>query len=263
MRNDLAKRMLRSGLAALLLLTVAASAGCGGKKEAPQALALGPLPYQADESWEYLQTAGGQPAARLTMTVKKGTCAGAEAWLFGTSVAAEGAGGQAGSESSTVWANASTLRPVRTEIKGSAPTVGDYTIALSYSGSEAPSSLKTIVSYSATTAKGPQSGSLTPDGILYDNDQILMLIRALPLTEGYRANLQGLQGRNVRAYQIELQVIGTDDVKLEDETAHCFKLRLSSPDGAQFLWYACDTDRRLVKVETPAGMMLLQPAGGK
>lgn len=263
MRYDRVRRALRLGLATLLLLTVAASAGCGEKKEAPPALGLGPLPYQADESWEYLQTAGGQPAARLTMTVKKGTCAGAEAWIFGTTVAAEAVGEQGGSESSTVWANTSTLRPVRTEIKGSSPTVGDYTVALSYSGSEAPSSLKTIVSFSATTPKGPQSGSLTPDGVLYDNDQILMLVRALPLAEGYRATLQGLQGRSVRAYQIELQVIGTDDVKLENETVHCFKVRLSSPDGAQFLWYACAADRRLVKVETPAGTMLLQPAARK
>jgi hypothetical protein len=243
-----------------LLLTLVGSVGCGEKKEAPQALVLGPLPYQAAESWEYLQTVNGQPAARLTTTVKKGTGAEADAWIFETTVAAEGAGGQAGSESSTVWANAVTLRPVRTEIKGSSPAVGDYTIALSYSGSEAVSSLKTIVSFSATTPKGPQSGSLTPDGILYDNDQILMLVRALPLADGYRANLQGLQGRNVKAYQVELQVVGTDDVKLEDETVHCFKVRLSSPDGAQFLWYACDADHRLVKVETPAGTMLLQPA---
>ena len=105
---------------------------------------------------------------------------------------------------------------------------------------------------------------VTVDEPVFDNEQVLFLIRRLPLATGYRASipifpvLTGATG-----VVVPIEVTGTEKVTVPAGTFDCYKLSLSLYAGPaktveHTLWISADAKRYLVKYDARSGLMLLE-----
>jgi hypothetical protein len=94
-----------------------------------------------------------------------------------------------------------------------------------------------------------KDGTTTTDieGVLYDNEEALALMRRLPLATNYSTTIRvlaGLGGGNI--IPLKLDVTGLETVKTAAGTFQCYKVELSIK---QTFWYSADEHRYLVKFE--------------
>jgi tetratricopeptide (TPR) repeat protein len=83
-------------------------------------------------------------------------------------------------------------------------------------------------------------------GVVYDNEQIIQLIRRLPLTPDYDSTLQVFTGLGgARVLPIETKVLGMETVKVPAGTFECYKVHMKLVN--QTFWYSADEHRYLVK----------------
>jgi tetratricopeptide (TPR) repeat protein len=85
-------------------------------------------------------------------------------------------------------------------------------------------------------------------GVVYDNEEVIQLMRRLPLAADYKTTLRiftGLGGGNV--ITLEAKVAGQEPVEAPAGTFDCYKVELSLV--RQTLWYSTDAHRYLVKFE--------------
>lgn len=234
--RNIARIMLFAGVAIIAVLT--ATILLHSHRETP-AVALGTIPFTDGESWSYKWTQGGQPVGTLTTTITAGTVSGKPVWVF-TNETRTGADPAAAPVKVTrVTADAATQLPLSTSATIEAPD-GHYEINITYSAKEA--------SYAAKTPKGDQSGAAQLAGATYDNDQAPMLIRALPLAEGYKARLTCLQSLNVVVYTAAVKVEGQEELVVGNEKVSCWRVSFTVNGGAQTFWYATTPDHRLIRI---------------
>jgi hypothetical protein len=85
------------------------------------------------------------------------------------------------------------------------------------------------------------------EGVLYDNEEVLALMRRLPLTTNYTTTLRVFSGLGGGAViPIKLDVTALETVTVSAGTFECFKVELSVK---QTFWYSADEHRYLVKFE--------------
>ena len=109
------------------------------------------------------------------------------------------------------------------------------------------------VSYSAGHAWLKMTGKdeareIDLNGVVYDNEEVLQLIRRLPLAPDYKTTLRiftGLGGGNIIALQAT--VAKEEKVEVPAGTFDCFKVELSVV--RQAFWYSTDAHHYLVKFE--------------
>jgi len=109
------------------------------------------------------------------------------------------------------------------------------------------------VTYSGALAKlrtfpKDESREIDLGGLAYDNEEVIQLMRRLPLADGYKVPLRfftGLGGGNVISVQIE--VTGEEKVEVPAGTFDCCKVELGKFN--QTLWYSTDAHHYLVKFE--------------
>ncbi len=85
-------------------------------------------------------------------------------------------------------------------------------------------------------------------GVVYDNEEVIQLMRRLPLASDYKTTLHiftGLGGGNILA--LEAKVTGQEKVEVPAGTFDCFKVELSLV--RQTFWYSTDAHHYLVKFE--------------
>lgn len=85
------------------------------------------------------------------------------------------------------------------------------------------------------------------EGVFFDNEECLALMRRLPLTTNYSTTVQlfvGLTGGNT--LPIKLDVTALETVKVPAGTFECYKVELNIK---QTFWYSADEHRYLVKFE--------------
>ncbi len=100
--------------------------------------------------------------------------------------------------------------------------------------------------HAAVKTKG-QVKNIDLAGAVYDNEQVLQLMRRLPLAPGYSRNLSvfvGLSGGTI--LPIKLEVTGPEKVKVPAGTFDCFKVELNIK---QTFWYSADAHHYLVRFE--------------
>jgi hypothetical protein len=85
-------------------------------------------------------------------------------------------------------------------------------------------------------------------GVVYDNEEVVQLMRRLPLASDYKTLLRiftGLGGGNV--ISLEAKVTAQEKVEVPAGTFDCFKVELSTV--RQSFWYSTDAHHYLVKFE--------------
>jgi hypothetical protein len=85
-------------------------------------------------------------------------------------------------------------------------------------------------------------------GVVYDNEEVAMLIRRLPLAAGYKTTVHtftGLGGGNVLPVQVA--VTGLEKLEVPAGSFDCYKVELSFVGQSQTFWYSTDEHHYLVQ----------------
>jgi tetratricopeptide (TPR) repeat protein len=89
--------------------------------------------------------------------------------------------------------------------------------------------------------------SLDLDGVVYDNEQVIQLMRRLPLADNYSTSMKVFASLGGGAFiPLKLDVTGPEKVTVPAGTYDCYKVELSIK---QTFWYSADDHRYLVKFE--------------
>lgn len=222
--------MRRAGIAVLCLLLVTAG-GCSSKQEP---LSIERVP-QEEEVYLYTvsSAADGSQLGEYEFEVKPTTENGETVIVFASK------DGINGSEM-TVVADAETLMPKASRLVFSNPQ-GSYDIKASYTDSK--------VEYQAITPDGEQQLTKEYTYPVYDNNQLLQLIRFLPLKEGYEQELNIVNIANAREIPAKIVVTGVEDVTVMGQTTEAFHVELRFIGGVQHAWYQTDGDRPLLRYD--------------
>ena len=96
-------------------------------------------------------------------------------------------------------------------------------------------------------------------GVVYDNEEVIQLMRRLPLASDYKTTVHtftGLGGGNIVPVQTE--VTGQEKVEVPAGTFDCYKVELSlAKQMKQTFWYSTDAHRYLVKFEGGGAIAVL------
>lgn len=87
-------------------------------------------------------------------------------------------------------------------------------------------------------------------GLCYDNEEVIQLIRRLPLAEGYTTSLPIFVSYGNTVISLKLTVAGKESVTVPAGTFECFKIKLSMVN--QTFWYSADAHRYMVKMDAGA-----------
>jgi hypothetical protein len=92
--------------------------------------------------------------------------------------------------------------------------------------------------------------------VTYENEQILPLIRRLPLAPGYVATFSAT-GRPGLAVTMSATVVGVETVETPAGTFEAFKVEVGVPPFIETQWFSTDARRLVVKVTNPEIEVLL------
>ena len=137
-------------------------------------------------------------------------------------------------QSSRVEVEADSFKPIHCHWKISVMGEADVT----YSSGKA---------WLKTTGKD-EAREIDLNGVVYDNEEVIQLMRRLPLAPDYKTSLRiftGLGGGNV--IPIQAEVTGQEKVETSAGTFDCCKVELSAV--RQTFWYSTDAHHYLVKFE--------------
>jgi len=92
------------------------------------------------------------------------------------------------------------------------------------------------------------------DGVAYDNEQALYLIRRMPLAEGYEGSFPIFTVQGSTTVKCRIKVLGVEDVNVEAGTFKCYKTDLSiyaeeTKTLQHTLWFSADEHKYLVKYD--------------
>jgi hypothetical protein len=113
------------------------------------------------------------------------------------------------------------------------------------------------------TIKGKTTMKEIPvSGPVYDNEQALMLIRRLPLAEGYAMTFPIFSVQGGSVVDCTINVEGKEEVAVPFGTAECWKVKLAVFSGAikaleHTLWFSADEHKRLMKYDAGTATMEL------
>ncbi|MFA5784052.1 MAG: DUF3108 domain-containing protein [Phycisphaerae bacterium] len=91
-------------------------------------------------------------------------------------------------------------------------------------------------------------------GIAYDNEQAIYLIRRMPLAEGYEGSFPIFTVQSGTVVECRIKVLGVEEVTVEAGTFKCYKTDLSIYTGnmrtlQHTLWFSADEHKSLVKYD--------------
>src|SRR5882724_11549687 len=82
------------------------------------------------------------------------------------------------------------------------------------------------------------------DGVIYDNEEAVQLMRRLPLEDHYKTSLRFLSSLAGTVVPVKLEVSGPEKVTVTAGNFDCYKVELNI---RQTFWYSADAHRYLVK----------------
>jgi hypothetical protein len=144
--------------------------------------------------------------------------------------------------------DAQTLKPLSEE-KTIHTAATDATISTTYTGSKLD--IKAIV-------KGEtQSASMNVPDNAIDNDQLLVVLRALPFAQGYEAKYAIIVAQNALNVPVTIRVKAKESVEVPAGKFEAWRVELDFGQGQQSLWYQVDSPHRLVQYDNGATKMVL------
>jgi hypothetical protein len=159
---------------------------------------------------------------------------GKPVWIF-ESLMEQGAMGII--QFSKVSVDASRMIPIRSSIKS--PMMG-MRYQLTYS-SEKVEQLNIKKDGSVSTTIVPLNRPV------YDQSELEMLIRCLPLREGYQASISGVAPAATFVYDIKIVVAGREKVAVPAGTFDCYKVLVNQAGQERVYWISADAHAYIVK----------------
>jgi len=228
----------RVGAGAVIVLIAALLCGCGTRTEPPD---LSPATYDEDYEASYEVLVDGKPRGTASFSVRRR--ADDRAPLeFTYEVAIDGI-----RERTAVLADAD-FGPIRSD-NVIETGKGRYDITVKYAGRS--------VSIDVEGPDGSKSVERkAPDGT-YDNGQVLMLVRAMPLEEGYTTSFNIVAPKGLALVPITIEVKERESVEIGSAARDCYLVELRAEGSTQRMWYTADETRDLVKYDNGATVMTL------
>ncbi len=191
------------------------------------AAALAPAPWADGEELTLdIKFPTGFKLGTAIYTVKSGELEGHKTWRVGSRMFA-------GVQSfSRVEVDSESLKPLRSRWKHT--LIGD--VEATYTDSHAE--LK--------TAGKEGNKQIDLDGVIYDNEEAVQLMRRLPLEANYKTSLRFLSSLAGTVVPVKLEVSGPEKVTVTAGNFDCYKVELNI---RQTFWYSADAHRYLVKFE--------------
>ena len=114
--------------------------------------------------------------------------------------------------------------------------------------------------------KEPQS--FPKDAIAFDNEQIMVMLRRLPLNDAYTKEFNIFSPVNAKVIKCKVEVVGSDTVNVPTGSYDCYNVELSCfSEGSMLLkhniWVSKDKFRHIVKYDSGASVMLLSDIDDK
>jgi hypothetical protein len=153
------------------------------------------------------------------------------------------------SHETSVVVNAADLKPIRGR-RTVTGTPNDFSLTSEYSSGK--------LTIKAETKQGPKSATVDVPAAGYDNDESLMMQRALPLADGYTARYIDVITANASQIEIALKVVGRENLDVPAGSFDCFKVELVASGIKQFVWYSTDASHYMVKYDNGTRSYLLK-----
>lgn len=142
-------------------------------------------------------------------------------------------------EYSAVFVDPETLVPSRTEFELETAQ-GRVVYTAAYAGTD--------VAIKAQTPGGPQDVKVKlPAGPYFDNEEFIMVLRALPLADGFKATLNDIVTRTASKAAITVQVVRRENVTVPAGTYDAWVVELKGI--SQYAWISASAPHELVKYE--------------
>jgi hypothetical protein len=116
----------------------------------------------------------------------------------------------------------------------------------------------------STNIKGVDTTkAIAVSGPVFDNEEALMLMRRLPLAEGYSAKFQIFPVVSGNVADCQIDVTGTEEVTVPAGTVKCWTVKLAVYSGTikaleHTLWFSADEKKQLVKYDAGTAIMELE-----
>ncbi len=150
-------------------------------------------------------------------------------------------------ERTSVVVDKDSLVPVRTDFERNAPG-GVATYVALYQGNK--------VNINAQLPEGAQNVDVRlPSQPYYDNEQFTMLLRAMPLKEGWKGTFNVIVTRTAGKTQLTVEVVGKEAVRTETGEFVCWKVDIKGI--GQSAWIEVESPNRLVKYENKGAATVL------
>jgi hypothetical protein len=148
--------------------------------------------------------------------------------------------GNEGTDDSTVFVNAQTLKPVSFQrklvLKNQTQEVkGDY------------DAVKGIANITEVTGGKDRPVPLRLGSNYYDNDTALFLWRTIPFAVGYTAAYRTVLTGNSSQAIVQIEVTGKEEVTVPAGTFQAWKLEIRSSGVKQFAWFADTPEHPMVQ----------------
>ncbi len=187
---------------------------------------------------EVAQGAEAEPVATWELEVARG---GEESWLLTSRVVAHAPAGAPSEppseETCTVEAHKTTLAPLRVEYlfrHGSRQATYEAVYG------EGKARIRADVGGERRTAE-----VVLPDPPYFDNEQFVMVLRALPLAVGFETTLNTIITKIGSKMPVSIRVVKTEDLVVPAGSYRCWVVELKGV--GQRAWIACDPPRQLVR----------------
>lgn len=143
---------------------------------------------------------------------------------------------------------ASDLKPLRGK-RALSGTANDFTLDTTYTDGR--------LHISAQTKDGEKSANLRVSADAYDNDQLLVILRALPYRDNYVARFTTVVPANGSQITTKLKVLGREMVETPAGTFEAYQVELNFVSTKQWVWYAVEAPHYMVKYDNGTTVFLL------
>lgn len=230
--SDWARRRQLPALFALLPLLLLLAA-CGGTPE-PQALRLGPAPWQSGEQSTFA-VAGNE--TETTGTAVFDITGDGEEWTFRREITALG-----DQEIAVVQAGVQGFRPVSSTLVRMLAGGAVEQVRTVYS--QGVADLELTTRQNVTTV---QRFNLPTDA--RDQRSIPFLVRALPLAEGYATRLNAFLPITGNLDRYTVSVVGRENVSVPAGSYDAWRVRLDAGSNISHLWVGVEAPHPIVKFD--------------
>lgn len=221
--NTVFKRFFILIITSMLLL-----AGCSSKSEP---LKLGKIPWSNYEKSTYEMHQRGNTVGTTDFIIQKTTNA---TEIFSA----------AKINTTEVHTNSSvksdTLMPLSSYYVVTSPQNGRINIKTTYNDKW---------KIKAITQKGTQNSTVNLPKYYYDNDSLLMILRAYPFKVGDTFKINVAISTTAKVVPINFKVVNTEKVDTPHGSADCYKVEMSVGNQKQYMWYSNDNDRLLYQYD--------------